>query len=177
MIQKKYKILNGAALTVLLIICCGFQSSLWFQLMGGIPSPQLWLLVFLYIALYRPYFEAVMFSYFLCLFVRSFSAVTLGMLFPCFFILISLTNFVKRKLFWSNTRYFVMASVVFTICYQFIYYALSFLFDDNPVGANIFNHLVEISLTGIVATPLYQIFIFIDRWTLPEMTDIPGDSL
>ena len=176
MVQTKFKILNALVMAIILIICCGFQSSFWFQLTGGAPGPQLWLLVLLYLALYRSYFTAMGLTYAFALILKSFSAVPLGMLWSSLFLLISLTSFIKSRFFWSNTRYFIIASVGFTVLFNFFFFTLSCLLEENSASLSFFTRLTESMLTVLFSAPLYWFLLQIDRWTLPEVMETHGVS-
>ena len=171
MVQTKYKILNGIVMALVLMIACGVQSSFWFQLTGGAPAPQLWLLIVLYLSLYRPYFVGMGLIYLFSFILKSFSAVPLGMLWSCFFILVSLTNFIKSRFFWSNTRYFIIASAAFSVAFNILFYAMSQLIEDNSASLSIFTRLTEIILTTLFSTPMYWFLMRIDHVTLPEVME------
>jgi len=170
-VQTRYKFLNSFVLTLLLMMSCGFQTSLWFQITGGAPAPQLWLLILLYISLYRPYFFAMGFIYFLTVVIKSFSAVPLGILWCCFFVIVSLSAFVKSRLFWSSTRYFIIASFCFSLFFNICFLALSHFVEDNPAGLSLFTRMSEILLTTLFSGPMYWLLIQIDRATLPEVME------
>ncbi len=161
-------------MALILTVCCGFQSSFWFQVTDGAPCPQLWLLVLLYISLYRPYFAAMGLIYFLAFILKSFSTVPLGLLWSCFFILGSLSYFVKSRFFWSSTRYFIIASTVFSITFNILFYTLSHLLEENPASLSLFTRFNEIILTTLFSAPVYWLLIFVDRLTLPEVMEIQG---
>jgi len=170
-VQTKFKILNAFVMGLILTICCGFQSSFWFQLTGGAPGPQLWILVLLYLALYRPYLSAMGLIYIFALILKSFSAVPLGILWANLFILVSLTSFIKSRFFWSNTRYFIIASVAFSVAFNLSSYFLSVGLEENAASLSPFTRLAEVMLTGLFSAPMYWFLLKIDHWTLPEVME------
>jgi len=174
MIQTKYKILNWGTITILFFLFCGVQTSLWPLLTGGAPSPQFWLILLLYLVLYRSYYQALIFSYFLALIIKSFSSVSIGMLWPLFFLLITPASYFKSRMFWPNTRYFMIASFLFVGAYHVFSLILSYYLENNPVPISPFSRLLEISLTLLWSAPLYWLMNFIDKLTLPEIIDTQG---
>lgn len=174
MIQTRFRILNWVTIALLLLLLCGFQTSIWFQLTSGAPAPQLWLTVILYLVLYRSFFHALGFSYFLALIIKSFSAVSLGMLLPLFLILITPASYLKSRMFWPSTRFFLIATFLFTLSYQICIYLLSFYLEINPAPLAFFNRLMELILTVLCAAPTYWLLNLLDRLTLPEILDTQG---
>ena len=171
MIQTRYKILNWLTITLLLAVFCGLQSSFWYQLTGGAPAPQLWLLLILYLALYRTYIQAMISVYALSLVIKAFSAVPLSMLWSTLFLVVTASSFIKGRMFWSNTRYFVIAAASFVTSFNLIYYVLSKLIEENSVTLSFFTRLAEIALTTLCAAPVYWLLLAIDKWTLPEVVE------
>ena len=174
MIQTKYKLLNGFVLAIFLALVCGFQSSFWYQVTGGVPAPQLWMLVILYLALYRSFFVAMGMVYGLALILKAFSATPLGVLWVTLFVMVSLSSFIKSRFFWPSNRYFVIASTLFIFVFNILFLIISKLTEDSSVGFSFFTHFVEIALTTLFATPMYWLLLKLDEWTLPEMGDSQG---
>lgn len=174
MIQTRWKVLNIVTISILLILLCGFQSSFWYLVTGGAPAPQFWLLVLLYLVLYRNYFHALGFSYFLAFFIKAFSSISLGILWPLLFLMITPASYMKSRMFWPSTRYFLIATILFSLAYHIVSLALSYYLEANPTPIAPFTRFVETVLTLLWAAPIYWLLNFVDRLTLPEILDTQG---
>lgn len=174
MIQTRYKIMNFLSITLIMFFFCGLQTSLWHQLTGGAPAPQFWLIILLYLVLYRSYYTALAMSYFLSMILKSFSSISLGILWPLCFLLVTPASYIKSRFFWPSTRYFLFATTLFSISYHIIYLVLSHYLESNPTPLNFFSRIIEILLTILWAAPIYWLLNFADRMTLPEILDTQG---
>jgi hypothetical protein len=174
MIQTRYRILNWLVVSTVLYFACGLQTSFWHQLTDGAPAPQFWLIIILYLTLYRTYFQAMFGTYALAFIIKSFSAVSLGFIFPLLFLLVSPTFYVKGRIFWPSTRYFVAITAGFTFFYHLLVIFLSYYLDANPAPVQFFTRAVEISLTTLWAAPVYWLMNLIDQITLPEILETEG---
>jgi hypothetical protein len=174
MVQTKYKVLNAVVLLLLLTVACGFQTSFWFQLTDGAPAPQLWMLIVVYLALYRPYFVAMLMVYAMTFVLKAFSAAPLGILWGSLFCAVSSASYVRSRFFWSTTRYFVMTSGAFCLVFNIVILLLSKMVEENPASISPFTRLIEILLTALFAAPMYWLLLRIDDWTLPEVMETTG---
>ena len=174
MIATRYRIINLIITTVLIYLLCGIQTSLWFQLSPHLPAPQLWLVVLLYLVLYRSYIYALSYSYFLAFIVQSFSSASIGFLFPLFFILVTPASYIKSRMFWPSTRYFVIATILFTSSYHFMSICLSYYLELNSTPLSLFSRLGEVFLTILVSPLIYWIMNLIDQLTLPDVVPTQG---
>jgi hypothetical protein len=174
MIQTRFKILNWAVISFVLFVACGLQTSFWHQITDGAPAPQFWLIIILYLTLYRTYFQVMFGSYALAFILKSFSAISLGFIYPLLFLLITPTHYVKGRIFWPSTRYFVVITAGFTLFYHILVILLSYYIEVNPAPIQFFTRFVEILLTTLWAAPVYWLMNRIDHVTLPEILETQG---
>ena len=121
----KLHLLNWFLLIVATLLLCSFQTTFWFQVVGGVTAPMLWLLVFLYITLYRTLTEAIFINYALALVISPFTSMGLGTLWTIALAFTLIVSFVKVRVFWPGTRYFIAASALATIAFHVISWTLS----------------------------------------------------
>ena len=170
MIRTRYKILNALAIAGLLFFLCGLQTSFWYQFTGGAPAPQLWLLIIVYLTLYRDYFTAIFSSYALSsLVVLAFTAAPLGLFWSVLFGLVSISSFLKRRLFWSSARNFVIGAVGMTTLYHILMVVFSRVLERDPSPFQVGTRLSEIALSSLCALPVFWVMQSLDRWTLREI--------
>ena len=170
MIRFRYKLLNWMCLAGLLYFLCGIQTSFWYQFTSGAPAPQLWLIVFVYLTLYRNYTSAMIGSYLLAAtVVHSFSAVPMGMLWMVLFVLVTFSSFVKGRIFWSSSRNFVIGTAAMSILYHVLFLVLSRVFETSVSPWQLGTRIAEILFTSLCALPMFWVLQSLDRWTLSEV--------
>jgi hypothetical protein len=171
MIQNRYKLINWLAFALLFALCCGFQTSFWYQITGSNIAPQFWLIIFLYLALNRTYLAALISSYGLAMVMKGFSAIPLGILLLTIFISISLAHFVKTRMFWPTIRYFLMATLAFSVTFNLSYYFISQVIEANPARLLFWTRFFDTTLTIFFAWPFYFVLQMLDKWTMPVLID------
>ncbi len=169
---QKLHLLNAFLLVVATLLLCSFQTTFWFQVVGGVSAPMLWLLVFLYVTLYRKRTEAIFINYGLAVVISPFTSMGLGTLWAITLVYTLAVSIVKERVFWPGTRYFVAASSLSTIAYHVISWGLSRTIESNPIGLQMGPRFMELLFTPLWAAPIYWLFSYIDhvseRDPLPE---------
>lgn len=169
---RKLYLLNALLIVLATLILCSFQTTFWFQVIGGVTAPLLWLLVFLYMTLYRTRIEAIFINYALAVVISPFTSMGLGTLWAITLIYTLGVSIVKERVFWPGTRYFVAAGALSTIAFHTISWTLSRVVESNPVGPLVGPRLMELIFTPLWAAPIYWLFSYIDhiseRDPLPE---------
>ena len=168
----RFNFINLILITLHGLILSGIQTTFWFQIFGSLPAPLLWLNLVLYLILYRKPFEAILTIYFLALFLRPFTAMPFGVLWLTMFGIFALISFVKKRVFWPGTRYFLLASIGIAISYHIAYFFISRWFEANPATFSFFHRFFEIVFTALTSIPLFVVFSTLDgmtnKETLPE---------
>jgi hypothetical protein len=137
-------------------VLCSLQSTLWVRWLGQIPGPQLWLCWLVFYSLYRPYFEALFVSYFFGVMMTPFTSLGLGLIWPSFFVLVTLLSYARNRVFWPGLRYYVGAVFIAAFFWHFVRIVLSRLVDAHPVFLMLPYRSIEIVMT-FLASP----FVFI----------------
>jgi hypothetical protein len=163
MTSPRFQFFNWFLLVVAMIVAASFQTTFWFQVVGGIPAPLLWLNVVLYVILYRKTVEAILINYGLALVLAPFTSTSIGMLWSLMLVLSVITSFAKKRVFLPGMRYFVVSSLGITLVYQISSVLLSYLLDPNPSGWNLYSRFLEILFTPLCAAPTYWVLSFFDR--------------
>lgn len=168
---QKFHFLNWTLLLLVSIFVCSFQTTFWFQILGGLPAPLLWLNILLYVSLYRRRTEAILINYALALVISPFTSTGLGTLWLLFFVLTVSIGLVKNRMYWPGIRYFILASFWTTLAYEIAFLALSQVFERHPADWNLYSRSLEIVLTPLLAGPIYWILSLVDR--LSEREPLP----
>lgn len=159
-------ILYALGFLLLIALATGFQTSFWAQLFGNLPSPLIWVLFILYLALYRRPIEAIILSYLCAAQVYFFGWIPMGLLLLNIVILFGIVYFVKERIFWPGARYFLIASLLGVFLYQVIYLVNSWAFELVPIrDFMIFERVFQAIITPIFAVPVYFILKFWERLT------------
>jgi hypothetical protein len=157
---------NYLVFTVTLMLLTALQSSLWLQLFGWFPAPQIWMTVLVFWVLYRELWEAVAMMYLLAAVLSAFTALS----FPALLVICLLTCFAlvfaKRRVYWAGSTFFMLANgacVGFFILFTIM---VSWRYDKNPItDFSIVRWLITLLLTMLVSLPLHFIFSWFDRLT------------
>ena len=160
---------NVFMLFVIALLCLGIQSTLWFQITGGAPSPQLWLNIVLFVILFRRPRKAFFIAYGLGWLASSFSSAPLSLMLPALCLTVGIGIFLKSRFFWTNTRYFILASFATNLIFQFSTSLISYLFGKSMIPLFSFDRVIELILTPLFAAPIYWTFVLLDRWMDQDM--------
>lgn len=169
--RVRFQFLNWFLLLVVMLLACGVQTTIWYQLVGGIPAPALWLNVILYIILYRQRLEAILINYCLALVVAPFTSASLASLWINLLVISLVVSFAKKRLFWPGTRYFIISSFGISILFQITSGLFSYFMDRNVVAWGLYTRTIEVLFTPICAAPVFWLLSFVDR--LSEKTPVP----
>jgi hypothetical protein len=168
----RFNFLNLVLMMAMGLLLSGLQTTFWFQIFGSLPAPLLWLNLVLYLILYRKPMEGILSIYLLGLFLRPFTAMPLGILWLDLLAVFAVMSFIKKRVFWPSSRYFVMASFGIGLCYHLAYFLSSHWFESNPATISFFHRFFEIIFTTVTSLPIYISLSWLDgithKETLPE---------
>lgn len=161
---------------LLTVLLSGFQTTFWFQVFGNLPSPLLWLNLVLYLILYRKSLEAILTVYGIGLLLHPFTAMPLGFLWLHLLIAFAVMTFIKKRVFWTGSRYFFLASIGIGLTYQLSYFLISQWLEKNPASLNFFHRSFEIFFTALASIPMYALLAWVDQITQKEILPEGGSA-
>lgn len=167
-------LLNFLMLVAVLLAVAGFQTTFWFQILGNVPAPLLWLNVIVYVTLYRKPFPAIFTIYAMGFILLTFTAMPLKMMWISLLILFTLVYLIKSRVFWSGSGYYTIMCGFSAVAYHLIYFFSSMVLEKNPASFEIVDRLVQIILTPSFAFPMYWILAKLDKVTQDELMHEPG---
>ncbi len=142
------------------------QTSLWFNFFGSLAGPMLWLLILVYINLYKKPVEAILLSYFVGIQIYYFGWIPIGFLFSLILILFALTWLVKERIFWPGHSYFIYASIASVVAYHFLYITFSWGLETIHVKEfNLLDRIFQCLITPIFAVPVFYTLKLLERLT------------
>jgi hypothetical protein len=168
--KEKLQLLTNIGLFAFATLLMGtVQTSLWFQILGYFPAPALWIPGLVYISLFRPTLEAVIFSYVCAFVLGTMTAMPEGMLmFVCLALSLSVQVF-KQRIYWPGSSYFMMVCGLAALMFHVFHWAATFLIGDAPLTSpQISDWLIESLLTPLAAPLLFPFFRWFDRVTNRE---------
>lgn len=163
---------------LIVVLFCGFQTTVWPALFGHIQSPQLWLPWVIFLALYRPYFEALFVAYFFGLTMLAFTSLSLHLVWPTFLVLVSTTAFAKNKVFWPGLRYFMIASALSCLLWNLTIFILSWLLESPSAPPLIVERILESLLTTLASPIVYGTLMWCEKFRPTEYskTTAPAEA-
>ncbi len=173
------RILNTLALFVILQLATGVQTTLWFQVFGQFPPPHLWLIIIVYVILYRPARVSLFLVYLMGFSILSLTATSMGMLFVNLMILYAVVSTLKSRFYWGGVGYFSLICLIASFLFHFVYLMTSMIFERQMAEFLFWSRLAQGLLTPLVAIAFYPILKKLDHWTFsdePQM-EVAGPDL
>lgn len=172
----RFNFLNLIFIVLIALFLSGLQTTFWFQVFGSLPAPQFWLNMILYLVLFRKPIEGILTIYLVGLILNPFTAMPLGMIWMTLLILFACMSFVKKRVFWPGSRYFLIASLGLSIGYHIIYFILSRWLESNPAPVGFFHRFFETLFTVLIAVPMYVGLSAVDQLTSKEILPESGGA-
>lgn len=164
------KLIYLMGILIIMIICSAFQTVFWFQLLGHLAPPLLWLSVINYVILARRAPQALFFVYLLAVAAGTLSATSLGLLMIVIFFYYWLVLLVKNNFYIESTSYFVLINFGGAVAFHVLYFACSNLIEDNPTKLLFLDRITQILLTPIFSVPMYFLLKKWEKFTkAPEI--------
>lgn len=161
------------------LVFSSLQTTLWYQILGQIPAPQLWLSWLIFLALYRPYFEALFISYAFGLIMTAYSSSSLALVLPTFLILVSTVSFARNKVFWPGLRYFMIATLMASVSWHAIILVLSQVIEKTPAPTMLIFRMLEVMMTFLSSPIIYFIMKKLEQFRPSDVSrsSLAGENL
>ncbi|MBY0554192.1 hypothetical protein K2P97_06665 [bacterium] len=143
------------AFTVLFFISCGFQTSFWPNIITFIPSPQIWLIMIIFMTIsWRPLFT-IFYLYFLGYCLTRFSEIPLKMVWSTLIVTYSVVWFVKNRIQLTGAFSFVVLTLLGSTVFEITYYNFSDFLEVTPTSFMFIDRALQILVNFIFSYPLY----------------------
>ena len=156
-------ILKLVVFTLVFYAFCAFQTSFWPFVLGSFPSPQLWLIMVIFIALKWPNIRAVLFSYFLGLIMTRYSYIPLKMAWTSLVALMLFVWIFKNRIHSTSLFYFSILATSGSFFYAVAYILISRWLEPNPTPIFFLHRLLEMGCNFLFSIPIYKFLEFIDQ--------------
>lgn len=145
-------------------LCIGAQTILWPAL--NLPQPQLWILPFVFVILYRSFWYSLIFTYITTFILAGFSAIPIGLLLAVLIMLFVFVQFIKQRFFWPEFSFFFLVSLSTALLFPALHFALSFSNDGAPIVIpEVSKWLIQPLMMAIMSYPIYFLAQKLDRWS------------
>lgn len=151
---------------IMTVLICGVQTVIWPNLISSLPAPPFWLLLIVWVAVYRNERETILLIYLMGLLATSFTAMPLKMMLFSLMILYILIRRVKERVFWTGMPYFVIAGAASVTAFQVIYMILSAILEPIRTAWLPLDRLVVILWSAPAAIVIYWLMMKVDRSSL-----------
>lgn len=148
---------------IVVLLLCGIQTTIWPALFGHIQSPQLWLPWVIFLALYRPHFEALFVSYIFGMIMLGFTSLGLKIIWPAMLILVGVTSFTKNKLFWPGLRYFTIATALSCLLWNVTIFVMSAILENPSAPLVPIERTLEFLLTVLASPFVYGLMMWLEN--------------
>ena len=153
---------------------CGFQSTLWFQITGGIPAPLFWLNLVVYLSIEKKPFVALALIQFIGWIVAAFTATHIGVLQVTLFILFWLIYLIRSRIYWPGSMYYSFISFIAVVAFQVIYILTSLLIEKNAASILFWDRTIQILLTPLFSFFMYSPIKKLDRLFQTNTIELDG---
>lgn len=143
------------------IMCSAFQTVFWYQALGHLAPPLLWLSVINYVILARQAPQSLFFVYLLTIAASSLSAAGIGILLLVIFIYYWMVVVFKNNFYIESTSYFVLINFGGAFAFHILFFIGSNLIEDNATKVLFLDRITQILLTPIFSVPVY---LLLKKW-------------
>lgn len=160
---------NYGVFAIILILLTALQCSLWLNLFGWFPAPQMWLAILVFWVLYREFWETIIMAYAIAIIASAFTALPFTHMLAICLLTCAALAVARRRVYWAGATFFMLATgggvVVFFIASLIVAWA----YDPNPIRHPPYLAWLEtVLLTMLVSLPLHGILSMVDRITEKE---------
>lgn len=169
---------NFLLLPFLSFLVTGLQTSVWLNVMGWFPSPQLWLIILTFAVVHRPLWISISFGYLNAIVLSGFTAWPFEKFLLASMIIVGISHLVKDRIYGSGPNYFLALCGFNALVFQFSYIVIGYFLEGADLARfNPFDATLSPLLTFLFAYPLYKVLKFFDRITHQEQDMDPGRHL
>lgn len=157
-------LINFFIFLFLVSLCVGAQTIVWPAL--NLPQPQLWILPFVFVILYRNFWYSLLFAYGTTFVLTGFTTLPMGLLLAIIIMLFVFIQFIKQRFFWPEFSFFLLVSFISGFLFPALHFFLSFS-NDAPaiVKPEFAQWFIQPLLMIVMSYPLFYICQKLDRMT------------
>lgn len=151
------------AFVVLFFLACGFQTSFWPNVITFLPSPQIWLIIILFLAIKWKSLNTIFYIYFLTYCLTFFSEIPLKMIWVTTILTYFLIVSVKNRIQLSGVFSFILFCFMGSLVFETAYYFMSDILEPVPTTFMFLDRLLQVLINFIFSYPVYFVLELVDR--------------
>lgn len=155
--------------TFVFFLFCGFETSFWPNVIGFLPSPQLWLLMIFFIATKWDTIFAIFYIYFLGFCMARFTYMPLKMAWTSLLVVSSVLSSLKNRIQLGQMMTFAAFTLFGSVLFQVSYVCFSYWLEKNPTPFYILDRLAIVLMNFIFCYPVYSLLNYIDKAFYSDM--------
>jgi len=160
--QKISVYLKYFIFTLVFFAFCGFQSSFWPFILENLPSPQLWLIFIIFVALRWPNTNNIFYIYFLGFCMTQFSYVSLKTLWMSLFVVTIFVWTFKNRIHTNSLFFFSILVSSASLLYSVMYILISHWLEANPTPIYFVHRLLEIGCNFLFSIPVFKLLDYLN---------------
>ncbi|MFN8845271.1 MAG: hypothetical protein ACK5V3_13185 [Bdellovibrionales bacterium] len=149
------KLIYILGLLALLLLLSAFQTVFWYQTIGRLSPPLLWLCIINYVILARREPQSLLLVYVLAIAASSMSSIGVGVFLIVLFSYYWLVVIVKNHFYIDSLGYFVLINFSGSAAFHIIFYVVSQLMENLGTPLLFFDRLTQVMLTPLFSVPVY----------------------
>lgn len=151
--------------TLMFFMACGFQTSFWPNVISFLPSPQIWLIILLFITIKWKSTNSIFFIYFLSYCLTFFADIPLKMLWCSLAVTYFIIITVKNRIQLSGVLSFILFNLAGSALFEVSYYLFSDILESTPTTMMFIDRFLQILINFIFSYPLYFVLDFLEKST------------
>jgi len=164
------KLMYLLGLIAIIIFLSAFQTVFWFQLLGQLAPPLLWLCVINYVILARREPQSLILVYLLSIAVSSLSSASVGVFLTVIFLYFWIVILFKENFYIESLSYFILVNLGGSFLFHILFFCVSRLMENQPTQVLFFDRVTQILLTPLFSIPLYWVLKKWEKFTkAPEI--------
>lgn len=142
----------------------GLESTLWYQIFGYTPAPNLWISILVFWTLYRKPIESLIMVYLLSICVNGMSVVSGPLILITNATIFMLLYWTKKRIYTSGVSYFMLLCSGSSLAFLILSPFYSFLFDsEHLVTPDFWNWLMTPILTFGFSVFIFPFYLLLDK--------------
>lgn len=164
------KLIYILGLVFVLLLVSAFQTVFWYQVVGRLAPPLLWLTVINYVILARKEPQSLLLVYLLAIAASSMSSIGVGIFLTIIFVYYWVIVLFKDNFYIDSISYFVLLNFGGATLFHTLFYVLSQFMENQGTPLLFFDRLTQVMLTPIFSILVYWILKKWERITrAPEI--------
>lgn len=141
--------------TLLFFAACGFQTSFWPNIITFLPSPQIWLIMMIFMTVRWPPLFTIFYIYFLGYCLTRFSEIPLKMIWSTVLVMFSSLLLIKNRIQLAGAFSFIILTLFGSIVFEMSYYYFSDVLELTPTPFMFIDRMLQILINFVFCYPLY----------------------